>query len=233
LHDCQRELVHSSMLSVRHIELVQALAEHRHFGRAANSLGISQPSLSKALATLEEQVGEPLFERLTMKPTDFGKIVLRHGSAALTSFAEIDRETRRNSWQQNSSKAPRTPVVSKRKLAICGIASGIDGPGLADMAAAYAASNAVSARKTRKNPLTKSLARPMLRNLKASQSTTISSTAPQRRNSKNGDATHEVQPVRSGSLGFGLTSFAFRAHPFDVPGWTAPCATLRGKMRSS
>ena len=29
-----------------------------------------------------------------MKPTDFGKIVLRHGSAALTSFAEIDREIR-------------------------------------------------------------------------------------------------------------------------------------------
>jgi DNA-binding transcriptional LysR family regulator len=82
------------MLSVRHIELVRALAEHRHFGRAASSLGISQPSLSKALAILEDEIGATLFERLTMRPTDFGKIVLRHGSAALASFAEIDREIR-------------------------------------------------------------------------------------------------------------------------------------------
>ncbi|MCP4621767.1 MAG: LysR family transcriptional regulator [Bradyrhizobium sp.] len=82
------------MLSVRHIELVRALAEHRHFGRAANSLGVSQPSLSKALATLEEEIGALLFERLTMQPTDFGKVVLRHGSTALANFAEIDREIR-------------------------------------------------------------------------------------------------------------------------------------------
>jgi DNA-binding transcriptional LysR family regulator len=109
------------MLSVRHIELVKALAEHRHFGRAADSLGISQPTLSKALATLEGQIGAPLFERLTMQPTDFGKIVLRHGRAALTSFAEIDREIRLlkqiEIGELTVAMGPYAAVVSGRKAA--------------------------------------------------------------------------------------------------------------------
>jgi DNA-binding transcriptional LysR family regulator len=40
-----------------------ALAEHRHFGRAAAAMGISQPALSRQIALLERVVGEPLFER--------------------------------------------------------------------------------------------------------------------------------------------------------------------------
>lgn len=78
--------------SIRHIEIVQALAEHRHFGRAATSLGISQPALSRALATLEEQIGAPLFERSTMLPATFGKVVLQRSARVLAEFAEINRE---------------------------------------------------------------------------------------------------------------------------------------------
>jgi DNA-binding transcriptional LysR family regulator len=40
-----------------------ALSEQRHFGRAAEALGISQPALTKRLQRLEEKVGGPLVRR--------------------------------------------------------------------------------------------------------------------------------------------------------------------------
>src|SRR3954470_1352260 len=40
-----------------------AVVENRHFTQAAESLGVSQPTLSKQIHTLEETLGAPLFER--------------------------------------------------------------------------------------------------------------------------------------------------------------------------
>lgn len=40
-----------------------ALVEHRHFGDAAKAVGVAQPTLSQALATLEETLGVQLIER--------------------------------------------------------------------------------------------------------------------------------------------------------------------------
>jgi DNA-binding transcriptional LysR family regulator len=41
-----------------------AVAETRHFTQAAESLNVSQPTLSKQIHTLEETLGAPLFERV-------------------------------------------------------------------------------------------------------------------------------------------------------------------------
>ena len=80
------------MHSVRHLELVRALAEHRNFGRAAAALRVSQPSLTRSLKTLEDQLGVSLFDRAGVTPTVFGEIVLRRGRELLSGFAEIKRE---------------------------------------------------------------------------------------------------------------------------------------------
>ena len=45
------------------LEILIALARERHFGRAAEALGISQPSLSSGLRALEEQLGVQLVRR--------------------------------------------------------------------------------------------------------------------------------------------------------------------------
>ncbi|AXC50164.1 LysR family transcriptional regulator [Paracoccus suum] len=45
------------------LEILIALARERHFGRAAAALGISQPSLSSGLRTLEDQLGVQLVRR--------------------------------------------------------------------------------------------------------------------------------------------------------------------------
>ncbi len=48
-------------LKLLHHALV--LAKHRHFGRAASALEVSQPTLSRNIAALEKQLGMRVFER--------------------------------------------------------------------------------------------------------------------------------------------------------------------------
>ena len=81
------------MHSVRHLELVRALAKHRHFGRAAEALGISQPALTRGLAALEQRLGVPLFDRANaIAPTIFGEIVLQRSETLVAGFGELMRE---------------------------------------------------------------------------------------------------------------------------------------------
>ncbi len=50
-------------LSLRDLEYALAVAEHRHFGRAAEACGVSQPGLSEGVRKLETALGLVLFER--------------------------------------------------------------------------------------------------------------------------------------------------------------------------
>jgi len=50
-------------LNLHHLRVFAAVAEQRGFSRAAASLRISQPAVSKAVSLLERQVGVPLIER--------------------------------------------------------------------------------------------------------------------------------------------------------------------------
>lgn len=59
-----------------------AIAHHRHFGAAARSLGVSQPSLSQSLATLEEGIHRTLIERSTRC------VIVTQEGAALLPYAE-------------------------------------------------------------------------------------------------------------------------------------------------
>jgi DNA-binding transcriptional LysR family regulator len=80
------------MHSIKQIQVVKALAEHRHFGRAARALGVSQPNLTRSLKHMEEVLGVTLFDRQGVTLTLFGEMVLRHGERALSDFQELFRE---------------------------------------------------------------------------------------------------------------------------------------------
>ncbi|GCA97604.1 LysR family transcriptional regulator [Mycolicibacterium sp. NCC-Tsukiji] len=65
------------------------LAETEHVTSAAAELGVAQPTLSRALARLENQVGTPLFDRIgrRLRLNGYGQIMLEH---ARRGIAEMD-----------------------------------------------------------------------------------------------------------------------------------------------
>ena len=77
-------------LRLRH---AASLAEHGSFRRAATTLRISQPALSKSVQALESALGVKLFERRRdgVIPTEFGRLVLEHTRGLVQAESELLR----------------------------------------------------------------------------------------------------------------------------------------------
>src|SRR5579884_871097 len=73
--------------TVRQLRYAVAVADARHFGRAAQACFVSQPALSAQVRELEGRLGLQLFER-----TSRGVLVTRAGSAVIDRARRILRE---------------------------------------------------------------------------------------------------------------------------------------------
>ncbi len=83
-------------LDTRLLAAFRAVAEERHFGKAASRLFITQSPLSMQIKRLEEQVGTPLFVRTTRSValTPAGRVLHAHLDKVLESIEVMLRETR-------------------------------------------------------------------------------------------------------------------------------------------
>lgn len=83
-----------SNLKLRHLQLLIALDEFRHLGRAADFLSLTQPAVSKSLAEIERMFALDLFVRSTRgtEPTPYGASVVRFARSVLADYARTQDE---------------------------------------------------------------------------------------------------------------------------------------------
>lgn len=86
----------ASDLDLRLVRYFTAVAEHRHFGRAAEALHITQPSLSRQIRGLERQLGARLLDRTPRgtRLTEAGEVFLPRARTLLRSAAQAAASTR-------------------------------------------------------------------------------------------------------------------------------------------
>lgn len=79
-------------LTLRQLRYFEALARHRHFGRAAEACAISQPALSLSIRELEDALGLTLFERAArqVRLTTFGEDFARRAGKILREVEDLD-----------------------------------------------------------------------------------------------------------------------------------------------
>ncbi|HTI74651.1 MAG TPA: LysR family transcriptional regulator [Mycobacterium sp.] len=81
-------------MHLEELEWFVALADIEHVTEAAAELGVSQPTLSRALARFEAQVGAPLFDRVNrrLRLNAYGQIMLEHARRSLAEMqSAVDR----------------------------------------------------------------------------------------------------------------------------------------------
>jgi LysR family hydrogen peroxide-inducible transcriptional activator len=97
-------------MNLRDLKYLVALAEHRHFGRAAASCFVSQPTLSTQIRKLEDELGLPLVERAPRKVmlTPAG---VEAAARARTIVAEVEQ-------MKEAARRSRDPEAGTVRLGI-------------------------------------------------------------------------------------------------------------------
>lgn len=86
-------------MNLAQLGYVVALDRHRHFSRAAEACGVTQPTLSTQLGKLEQELGVEIFDRTRrpVEPTDLGRRIVAQARRVLREagrLEEVIREAR-------------------------------------------------------------------------------------------------------------------------------------------
>jgi LysR family hydrogen peroxide-inducible transcriptional activator len=84
-------------MNLRDLRYLVALAEHKHFGRAAKASFVSQPTLSTQIRKLEDELGVALVERTPRKVllTEVGRDIAQRAREVLNEVEQIRSVARR------------------------------------------------------------------------------------------------------------------------------------------
>jgi len=94
--ECLIRLAYDARVLIRDLEWLVTLADHQHVTATAAVIGVSQPTLSRALARVEEELGARLFERipegLAIAPD--GELVIAGARDVLGRYEQLVLELR-------------------------------------------------------------------------------------------------------------------------------------------
>lgn len=84
------------MLNVTRVGVLRAVARHGSFSGAAESLGYTQPAISRQIATLEAEIGTVLVKRGAngAQLTDAGEVLVRHAETIFAALDDAESELR-------------------------------------------------------------------------------------------------------------------------------------------
>lgn len=83
-------------LDLRQLRYVLALDQHRNFARAAKTVGLTQPALSRSLQALEASLGARLFDRdrRRVEPTPIGERLVERAQLLLSQALSTEQDLR-------------------------------------------------------------------------------------------------------------------------------------------
>ena len=89
-------VMHEHRLDTRRLHYAVILAEEGSFMRAAQTLNLSQPALTRSIQALEQELGLTLFDRVSTgtRLTPAGERVVRSARAVLREERGLRREAR-------------------------------------------------------------------------------------------------------------------------------------------
>lgn len=82
------------MIELRDLELLSALARHKHFAKAAEDCGISQPAFSMRIRNLEDRLGVSIVKRANRFQglTEEGEMIVRRARRILQDSKALEQE---------------------------------------------------------------------------------------------------------------------------------------------
>jgi DNA-binding transcriptional LysR family regulator len=84
----------ATRLTLKHLRMIAAVAEHRQLSLAAHALSVTQPAASRTLAEIEALIGAPLFDRHArgMDPTPLGAGLALRARTIIEALADAAEE---------------------------------------------------------------------------------------------------------------------------------------------
>ena len=100
-------------MTLRELRYLVAIAEHRHFGRAAESCHVTQPTLSAQLRKLEDYLGLALIDRSGRQPvpTPAGEQIVERARRLLAEADAILQLTRQRVGPLQGALNPHAGAV--------------------------------------------------------------------------------------------------------------------------
>lgn len=107
------------MLRFRHLEIFHAIMETGSVSAAGAKLGLSQPSVTKTLQTLEHELGYALFDRIRgrLQPTEEARALMREVERAHAALEDVRYLSRRLRLGQDTQiRVAATPALGHELL---------------------------------------------------------------------------------------------------------------------